>query len=315
MVASDAEKKLLEMKKDRIRRAILLVCKFNNVDPPKINFKGCTHEWKNEGGIQLAHYHSGMICVSERQLKLEHLGDGLEETAVHEVMHHLGFNHNTNAKRRDFEKRKNQVMRALWKELRAPLPTKEGEGRSIKRVQPSVEQKRQELESEVRILISQLDDASGEARLRILDQIEAAKRELHKISSVDNKERPIIKEVNAKEPSSARVPHVAMTKSQIEESRKKLGIEESKSTIKPTKTTVKTEPRSPPRSVVAKKHTSILSKMKNFLEGLVKGFKTQIISGHCYYCGDNFDDIVRPQRCPSCGHLYCSNPCINIHRC
>ncbi len=231
MVASDSEKKLLEMKKDRICRAVLLTCNFCKVDAPKINFKGCPHEWESDGGIQLAHYHRGMICISERQLKLEHLGSGLEETAVHEVMHHLGFNHNTNAERRDFENRKNQIMHALWKELSAPLPLIEGEGRriekakKIKNAELYTKKMRQELESEVRILISKLDDARGEDRINILNRIEADEMALKKMSHNSNYDEPIRKDVNAAKPENISTSYSGMTKSQIEESRKKLGIE------------------------------------------------------------------------------------------
>ena len=314
---SEAEKSLMKRKKERIERAVKLACNSCQVSVPKINFKGCPYEWKNDGGIQLAHYHSGMICVSERQLKLEHLGSGLEETAVHEVIHHLGFNHNTSAKRRDFERRKNQVLNALWKELQAPLPQPKAEKmvHNVKK-KSSVGQKREELESEVRILIHQLDDARGEARIRILDEIEAAKRELHKTSYIEDGERPIIKEVDIAKPENTHSRSAAMTKSQVEESRKKLCIEEPKPAIKPIpNATVKTESEQPTIRVSTRKSVGILSKIKSGLGDVFRGFKTQIITSHCHYCGDTFDAIVRPKKCPSCGYTYCSNPCINIHRC
>ena len=231
MVASDSEKKLLEMKKDRILRAVLLACSFYNVDIPKINFRGCTHEWESDGGIQLAHYHKGIICISERQLKLEHLGSGLEETAVHEVIHHLGFNHKTDAERRSFENRKNQAMRVLWKELSAPLPLigeKENRikrAKKIKNNETYKEKMRQELESDVRILISQLDDARGEYRTNILNRIEADKMELERIGHNSSYDGPIRNAADTTEPKKIHIPYAGMTESQIEESRKKLGIE------------------------------------------------------------------------------------------
>jgi hypothetical protein len=183
MGTSESERTMMRRKKDRIERAVKLACKFCQVKVPKINFDGCPYEWKNDGGIQLAHYHSGMICVSERQLKLEHLGSGLEETAVHEVMHHLGFNHGTDTERTDFERRKNQVLNALWRDLGAPLPQPTSDKRKAYSKPGSAAMGP---ESEIRLLIEKLGRTNnmGE-RAELIDEISKLRKQMNHEMNVD----------------------------------------------------------------------------------------------------------------------------------
>ncbi|OJT94737.1 hypothetical protein Micr_00767 [Candidatus Micrarchaeum sp.] len=85
---NDIDAKILQWKRDLIEHIVYLVCSKQKIPTPYINFDGCRDERPN----QLAHYHPDqhMICVSERQLRVQSL-EGLKRTAVHEVTHALGF--------------------------------------------------------------------------------------------------------------------------------------------------------------------------------------------------------------------------------
>lgn len=114
MNASDLDQMVLKRKRDKVIRTICLTCEYCHLTIPEINFDGCSLEGAN--GPELAHYHIGgnKICISERQLKLQDF-DSLENTSIHEVMHHLGLMHGSNAERSKFEQIKNYVRSRVWK--------------------------------------------------------------------------------------------------------------------------------------------------------------------------------------------------------
>lgn len=104
---------VLRRKKEKVIRTIILASEYCNLTIPEINFDGCPLEGAN--GPELAHYHVGgnKICISEKQLMKQN-ENGLEETAIHEVIHHLGLMHGSAAERAKFQQIKNYVRAKVW---------------------------------------------------------------------------------------------------------------------------------------------------------------------------------------------------------
>lgn len=174
---------VLKRKKDKVISTIYLACKYCHLTVPKVNFDGCPSEGAN--GPEKAHYHrevGGKICMSESQLKLQDLS-GLEETSIHEVMHHLGLMHDSNAEHVKFEQVKRYVRSAVWRPDDIPLISDKDINKENTRIQtkprlegrtPShpIKPTAEDQESEVRILIHQLEEARGEEeRAAILNEI------------------------------------------------------------------------------------------------------------------------------------------------
>jgi len=75
---------LLDQKKAKFNTAVVNICRKHQIEPPIINFDGCSEESSDH----LAHMHpdSRTICVSERQLTVLNFDD-IESTAAHETAH------------------------------------------------------------------------------------------------------------------------------------------------------------------------------------------------------------------------------------
>lgn len=114
MDSSNFNELVLERKRERVIRTVHLACDFCHLSIPAINFGGCPLEGAN--GPELAHYHpdGSKICISEKQLKKQSL-EGLEETTIHEVIHHLGLEHGSASEKSEFERIKNYVRTRVWK--------------------------------------------------------------------------------------------------------------------------------------------------------------------------------------------------------
>ena len=106
---------ILKYKKERVIKTIYLTCEYCHLSVPTINFDGCPLEGKN--GPEWGHYHTegvNKICVSERQLMQQTSAD-LENTAIHEVIHHLGLMHGSPEEKAKFEKIKNYTKSKIWR--------------------------------------------------------------------------------------------------------------------------------------------------------------------------------------------------------
>lgn len=106
--------RILEMKRQRVKEIVYLVCDKEKLPIPKINFKGCPVEKQNE----LAHYHpdENKICISELQLhKLRSLVE-VENTTYHELAHILELNHGGK-----FIKTKNKFRLDTWRPPRGAI--------------------------------------------------------------------------------------------------------------------------------------------------------------------------------------------------
>lgn len=169
----DLDNLTLKGKKDKVIETVHLTCEFCNLSVPTINFNGCKQEERD----QLAHYHQSekKICISERQLRLQNLTT-LEDTTIHEVIHHLGLNHGSQEEKVKFRQIKQFIKSRSWKP-----PRDVGYGSSYdtqkqnpKRYKGKNEETWQpDPESEFRLLIHQLEEAKGkEERLAILKDIE-----------------------------------------------------------------------------------------------------------------------------------------------
>lgn len=111
----DLEKKQLQYKKDRVIKTVYLTCEYLHLAVPTINFDGCSLE--GASGPELAHYHTGgvnKICISERQLKMQNL-EQLEDTSIHEVVHHFGIMHDSHEEKSKFRNIKNYVRGKVWR--------------------------------------------------------------------------------------------------------------------------------------------------------------------------------------------------------
>ena len=182
MENSEFDSIILKKKREKVIRTIVLACQFCNLTVPKINFDGCPMEGLN--GPELAHYHSGgdKICISERQLKMQNEHE-LEETSIHEVIHHLGLKHGSAEEHVKFKQIKNYVMSRAWRppdgavyvngDDKEPISTNTVKFKSESKKDDSRKQVNENFESEIRILIHQLEEAiSNDERIRIINEIE-----------------------------------------------------------------------------------------------------------------------------------------------
>lgn len=114
MDSSNFNELVLKRKKEKVIRTVYLACEFCHLSIPTINFGGCTLEGAN--GPELGHYHpdGSKICISEKQLKKQN-EDGLEETTIHEIIHHLGLHHGSASEKAEFERIKNYVRTRAWR--------------------------------------------------------------------------------------------------------------------------------------------------------------------------------------------------------
>lgn len=96
----DFRKRVLQNKKKRVIEIVQLVCAYEDLPLPKVNFDGCPTETGNE----LGHYHSdeNKICISEFQLNRLKTMKDVEDTTYHELAHiiepkHGGWHKQTQA--------------------------------------------------------------------------------------------------------------------------------------------------------------------------------------------------------------------------
>ncbi len=164
---------------------------------PKINFDGA-----DDGlGAELAHSHpeSYKICISERQLKLQGSA-GLKETAYHEMTHLLGqIEHG-----RKFENIKRELMRKGWR------PTRGSGVQFISGDQVNAQNKRIREDPERLAKVNEDSDF-----IKFIEGRRTGKR--------DNTGIDKSKKLNEEQEISK-----GMSKEEIEELRKKIGINEKK---------------------------------------------------------------------------------------
>lgn len=101
----DFETYLLEEKRKLANDVAIRICKERNLPIIYINFDGCLCE--KEG--KLAHYHlkhQGVVCISNRQLRLLNY-DEIKEVIAYDVTHALILEHSDNFS-------KEEVIRKIW---------------------------------------------------------------------------------------------------------------------------------------------------------------------------------------------------------
>jgi hypothetical protein len=202
---------VLGKKQDKVILTIYLACKYCNLTVPIINFDGCPLEGAN--GPELAHYHTdgSKICISRRQLNLQNM-NGLEETSIHEVIHHLGLRHGSAQEKVKFERIKNYVRSRVWLPPNGVVVVR-GEDSNERNTESKTEPRMRgnandfaqndvarDYESELRILISQLEDAkSNDERKWILDEIAKVRKRIgHKVE-IKSEEKKAIDKLNVEE--------------------------------------------------------------------------------------------------------------------
>lgn len=211
MENTELNKIVLRRKKEKVIHTIILASEYCNLTVPKINFDGCPLEESNE----LAHYHIGgnKICISERQLMKQNEHD-LEETAIHEVIHHLGLMHGSAAERTKFRQIKNYIKPKIWRPDSGTV-FKEGE-KKIKSQKDMDTSK----EAEYRRLIAELEDAkTKEQRSRIINDIFRLKSDEKGTNSEEIKE---IKEVKINDKEEIKEIKIEIEKAKTKEEIKKI---------------------------------------------------------------------------------------------
>jgi|GEM_PF-5444504 hypothetical protein len=202
----------LKGKKDKVIETVYLTCEFCNLSVPKINFNGCKQEKRD----QLAHYHPDekKICISERQLKLQNLTT-LEDTTIHEVIHHLGLNHGSQEEKVKFRQIKQYIKSRGWKPDRG---VGYGSAYDTSKHDSGVNKNKDESdlgvdpESDFRILIHQLEEARGREermsilraieRLRANHNIEIKSEDKNNIDRLDSEDKEIVNRILTGNPYS-----------------------------------------------------------------------------------------------------------------
>ncbi len=217
MGTSEYENKLLQYKKTKAYKTVSMVCEYCNLPKPHINFDGCPTEGIN--GPELAHYHTGgvnQICISARQLEMQNY-DELENTCIHEVVHHLGLIHGSSDERVYFEKIKNYVKSRSWR------PERSGsQFVSTEQVRESDERIRQDPKrlAEINEDSDYIKFIEGRATSRMEEQSEKQS------PNAINTEKVLYKERTSN-------LYKSMSKTSIAEAREKLGIKAEEDRPKP----------------------------------------------------------------------------------
>lgn len=183
-----------------------MACDYCKLTIPTINFEGCPQE--GASGPEKAHYHNeggGKICISERQLRSQDLS-GLEETAIHEVIHHLGLMHGSSEEHAKFEQIKTYVRSRVWRPPdgvsfvgggNTSAKQNENQAKSGSKRSTSKKKDSKDYESELRILLHQLEEARGkDERIRILDEIDTIRERLGSKFEIREGERKITDGLN-----------------------------------------------------------------------------------------------------------------------
>lgn len=211
---------VLRRKKEKVIRTIILASEYCNLTIPEINFDGCPLEGAN--GPELAHYHVGgnKICISERQLMKQN-EYGLEETAIHEVIHHLGLMHGSAAERAKFQQIKNYVRARGWR------PPKNSGAQFISGEQVNERSKRIRDDPERFAWVNEDSDYVKfvEGRSRFKENVSSKKDNEKKRDVETGMEKKIPKKNKGKIRKGSKVRVTKMSKKEIEEARSRLFVE------------------------------------------------------------------------------------------
>lgn len=192
---------ILKGKKRVFTEAVQEVCDTQNLPMPEINFDGCHYEG---GGDELAHSHPEqyMICISERQLKVQN-SEGLRETAYHEMTHLIGLIEHGHK----FENKKNELISKGWR------PRKGSGVHFISGDQINEESKRIREDPERLAWVNEDSD--------LIKYLEGKTNHPENKTSISNSEKP---EEKAISPDKLVTKYNPMTKEDIQKTRDKLGI-------------------------------------------------------------------------------------------
>ena len=90
--------KILDLKRERFVKKVLVICKKRKIPVPDFDFERC----EEESGDEVAHYHPDLhkICCSERRL-LEMDFEQIDQVAAHEITHALVQDHGAEFEREE----------------------------------------------------------------------------------------------------------------------------------------------------------------------------------------------------------------------
>jgi hypothetical protein len=208
MNSNDFKKRQLKYKKDKVIQTVSLAREYCKLSKPYINFDGCPLEGAN--GPENGHYHTGgvnKICISERQMQRQSMNE-LENTCIHEVIHHLGLLHDSSDEKAYFERIKNYVKSNVWKPQTggSQFITAEQNREADERIRQ--DPKRLAKINEDSDYIKFIE---GRPTSSMKEQSEKQKPKTTKREKAPHKER-------------TSTPYKSLSKTDIEEARKKLGI-------------------------------------------------------------------------------------------
>ena len=212
MNSDDFEKRQLQYKKDKVIQTVYLACEYCKLPKPYVNFDGCPLEGVN--GPENGHYHTGgvnKICISERQMKRQSMNE-LENTCIHEVIHHLGLLHDSSDEKAYFERIKNYVKPNVWKPQAggSQFITAEQNRKADERIRQDPKR------------LAEINEDSNYIKF-----IEG--RPISNMKEQSEKQKPkTTKRKKAPHKEHTSTPYKSMSKTDIEEARKKLGIKTEK---------------------------------------------------------------------------------------
>ena len=191
---------IIEAKKRVFIEAVKDTCDILHLPMPEIDFSGKD----DPGGNQLAHCHPKLykICISERQLKLQN-ATGLKETANHEMTHLIGLIEHGHK----FEKVKTELMSRGWRPAR---------GSGVQFISgDEINERSRRIRNDPKALAEVNEDSDLIKFLENKNEHNETRSSKQKLVNARNSGSK-----NKQNPKK----YSGMTKAEIEESRKKIGI-------------------------------------------------------------------------------------------